>query len=292
MATEERSMRWGAEQRLEFIDFQLYWEGTINRSHIMERFGVSVPQASTDLSQYRESAPANLIYDTGQRRYVATPEFQPVFIQPNAERYLAQLRAISENIISVEDTMMVGTPSVDVTPVPSRRVTPEVLRSLLNAVRQGRSINIKYQSMDDLKPKPTLRSITPHAVASDGLRWHVRAYCSTEKRFRDFIISRCLEIGALGEPEESSTNDRDWNTKFDVVLIPNPKLSKLQRQVIELDYGMAKGRATVSVRYALLYYFDKRLRLDVAEQHDRPRETPVVVENRTEYDAKLKEVAT
>ena len=36
---------------------------------------------------------------------------------------------------------------------------------------------------------------------------------------------------------------------------------------------------------------DKRLRLDVAEKQDRPKETPVVVANRAEYDAALKEVS-
>ena len=40
-------MRWGVEKRLEFIEFRLFWEGGINRADIMERFGVSVPQAST-----------------------------------------------------------------------------------------------------------------------------------------------------------------------------------------------------------------------------------------------------
>ena len=45
-------MRWGVEKRLEFIEFRLFWEGGINRADIIERFGVSVPQASKDLSLY------------------------------------------------------------------------------------------------------------------------------------------------------------------------------------------------------------------------------------------------
>jgi hypothetical protein len=43
------------------------------------------------------------------------------------------------------------------------------------------------------------------------------------------------------------------------------------------------------VRKALLYYFQKRLRLDVAGVLDNPRETPVVVANRTEFDSALDE---
>ena len=40
---------------------------------------------------------------------------------------------------------------------------------------------------------------------------------------------------------------------------------------------------------ALLYYFSKRLRLDVADRFDDPREAPVIVENRDEFDAALLE---
>jgi len=47
----------------------------------------------------------------------------------------------------------------------------------------------------------------------------------------------------------------------------------------------------VKIREALLYYFDKRLRLDVSERHDRPKETPVVVANRAEYDAMLRAIS-
>ena len=54
MDEETPELRWGVERRLEFIEFRLYWEGGINRSDIMDQFGVSVPQASKDLSQYQE----------------------------------------------------------------------------------------------------------------------------------------------------------------------------------------------------------------------------------------------
>jgi hypothetical protein len=53
---ESAGLRWGVERRLEFIEFRLYWEGGINRSDIREFFGVSVPQASKDLSLYQEMA--------------------------------------------------------------------------------------------------------------------------------------------------------------------------------------------------------------------------------------------
>src|ERR1700733_10530432 len=98
--------RWGAEQRLEFIEFRLFWDGSVNRSDITERFGVSTPQASADLAQYRERAPENMRYDGSAKRYLPSDSFQPRLLRPNAERYLAQLRAVAEDVIAPLDTWM------------------------------------------------------------------------------------------------------------------------------------------------------------------------------------------
>jgi len=282
--------RWGAEQRLEFIEFRLFWEGSVRRSDLRERFGISIPQASADLAQYRERAPENLRYDSSGKRYLPSETFQPRILRPNAERYLAQMRALAEDVISPLDTWMVPLAEVGVTPVPTRRVDPETLRFFLKAIRAERSVQIKYQSLNESRPEPTWRWITPHAFGTDGLRWHVRAFCHIERGFKDFVISRCLAAGETGVPEAKSSEDREWHTMFTVILVPNPKLSSAQRKTIERDYGMHGGRCELKVRLALLYYLDKRLRLDVAEQQDRPKETPIVVANREEYDETLRRI--
>ena len=40
-------LRWGVERRLEIHQFHLFWEG-MNQGDLMDAFGVSVNQASTD----------------------------------------------------------------------------------------------------------------------------------------------------------------------------------------------------------------------------------------------------
>ena len=42
---------------------------------------------------------------------------------------------------------------------------------------------------------------------------------------------------------------------------------------------MTKGLAVIRVRNAMLYYFEKRLRLDVKADKDKPAEKPVIVDN-------------
>lgn len=290
MEEQSARLRWGTEQRLEFIEFRLYWDRSVKRADIRERFGVSVPQASTDLAQYRELAPENIRYDASAKRFVPADTFKPRFLRPNAERYLAQLRALSESVISELDTWIGDVPDVGVIPIPARRVDAEVLRLFLQAVRERRSISIEYHSLNERRPEPMWREITPHAFGSDGLRWHLRAFCHIERTFKDFIISRCLRIGKMGPPAADAAADADWMTFFTIVLIPNPKLSKAQQATIERDYGMIESRCELRVRHALLYYLDKRLRLDVAEQQDRPKETPIVVANKKEYAAILKKI--
>src|SRR4051812_492407 len=99
-----RQLRRGPEQRLEFIEYRLFWEGAVNRSDLMDRFGVSVPQASNDLTMYRQLAPQNVTYDLSGKRYVPTAAFQPKFLKPNPDRYLAQLKAMSDGILDLEET--------------------------------------------------------------------------------------------------------------------------------------------------------------------------------------------
>ena len=56
MTDNKDHFRWGAERRLEFIEFCIYWEGAVNRADIMAHFNVSTPQASADLSLYQKNA--------------------------------------------------------------------------------------------------------------------------------------------------------------------------------------------------------------------------------------------
>lgn len=287
MEADPRTFRRGPEQRLEFIEFRLYWEGAVNRSDLIERFGVSMPQASNDLTAYRQLAPENVTYDLSAKRYVPAPTFQPKFLKPNPDRYLAQLKAVSDGILDVADTWLASQPDTGGLPIPNRRTDPSVLRAVLAAIRAKGSVHVEYQSTSPENPDPMWRWITPHAFGSDGLRWHVRAYCHRDDRFKDFVLGRCLAVGEQGPAAATAEQDWQWQTFFDVVLQPNSKLTRGQRRAVALDYNMNDGRIAVPVRFALLYYFNKRLRLDVAAPFDKPRERPVVVANQAEFEAAL-----
>lgn len=139
--------------------------------------------------------------------------------------------------------------------------------------------------MSPQRPDARWRRITPHAFGSDGLRWHVRGYCHLDGDFKDFVLSRWRGLRGQGKPGVAAAADRDWTETFTVELQPNPMLSPRQREAVAWEYDMLKGRTTLPVQRALLYYLKKRLRLDVAV--DSPDEAPVVVANRDAFEVAL-----
>ena len=280
-------VRWGLGKRLEFIEFRAFWQGTVNRSDLSSEFGISVPQASADIGAYQKLAPGNLVYDSSKKRYVSGPEFEPRLIVPSAEQYLAQLSSAEPADGVVERDGLFRFPPIDAMPVPARNVKPLVLRSMLRAIQDGMSQEILYQSMSPKNPEPSWRRITPHSLASDGIRWHVRAYCHVDLKFKDFLLSRCQDVRGNGPLGATPEMDVHWKERFDVVLQPNPLLSPSQQEAIAQDYLMSDGRLILSMRRALLFYLNKHLRLDLVRYDPRPANNPLVVQNRQHFDEEM-----
>jgi len=287
MAESLTTLKWGVERRLEFIEFRLFWEGGVNRSDIIDTFDVSVPQASKDLTLYQERAPNNAVYDKSAKRYVASDQFEPHFLKPDPDGYLSRLRSVAEGLIDLSESWITQVPDTDIALTPRRDIDDAVLRTVLGAVRDHRSVDIHYQSMSKDRPDPIWRRITPHAFGYDGFRWHVRAYCHVTDKFKDFLLPRILGIGALGEGGSDALNDALWQERFGVEIGPHPELTPSQKAVIAKDYGMEGGSAVLTVRYAMLFYVLKRLGLlgDAAKLPARSQH--IVVTNQDDTAAAL-----
>ena len=279
-AGKQPELRWSVERRLEFIEFRLYWEGRVNRGDIVDTFGVSVNQSSTDINRYIGMAPDNLAYDKSARTYVRTGNFSPKFLKPSATGYLSQLRSLADGVIEMTDAWVGVLPDFDATPTPVRGVNPATLREVISAIRQKEAIKVKYQSLS--QPEPKWRWIAPHAIAFDGFRWHARAWCKESESFKDFLLSRMLETGAHRQASCDATSDADWNAYVTLEIGPHPGLSPTQKNVIALDYGMHDGKAEIKTRKALLYYTLKRLGLDTDPSARAPQDQQIVLLGATE----------
>lgn len=287
MTSEGPALKWGVERRLEFIEFRLFWEGGVNRSDIIDTFDVSVPQASKDLTLYQERAPHNALYDKSARRYVAGPDFEPIFLKPDPYGYLSRLRSVAEGLIELGESWITQVPDTDIALTPRRDINPEVLRTILGAVRDVRSVDIHYQSMSKDRPDPIWRRMTPHAFGYDGFRWHVRGYCHITDKFKDFLLPRILDVGELGEAGASPDQDSLWQKRFAIEVGPHPALTESQKAVVAKDYGMANGSAVLTVRYAMLFYVLKRLGLLGDAVQLPARSQHIVVFNRADTIAAL-----
>lgn len=280
MTYEIPGMRWGVEQRLEFIEFRLLWEGGVNRSDIIKMFGVSVPQASKDLTLYQERAPGNMDYDKSAKRYVASAQFAPHYLSSDPDVYLSRLRGLAEGWTKPGESWIGFEPELDVALTPHRAVDTAVLRAVLSAVREKQSIEALYQSMNRQRPDPVWRRFSPHAFGFDGFRWHARAYCHIEDRFKDFLLPRILDVRAPGPAAGDGLQDVLWHEIVPVEIMPHPSLTSSQRLVVAKDYGMKDGRVVLSVRCSMLFYVLKRLGLRYDAEQEDPRTQHIVLANK------------
>ena len=275
MGDDKPVLRWGVEQKLQFIEFRLFWEGHVNRSDLIDKFSVSQNQASGDLNRYIALAPDNMVYDKSGKTYLRSSSFSPLFLKLDATQYLSQVRSVAEGIVAAEDAWIGNFPAFDAAPSPARGIDPVVLRSIVIAIRRREAIHILYQSMS--APDPEWRWISPHALAFDGFRWHARSYCEKSGEFRDFVISRVMEVRQTRPAANQSIADRAWDEIVELHIGPHPALSPNQRRVVELDYGMDNGQAMIPVRRTLLYYALKRLGLDTDPAARRPQDQQIVL---------------
>src|ERR1700761_7596833 len=173
--------RFAQEARLKYLDSLLFWEGRANRIDLIEKFQISPAQAALDLRRYLEAADTRSVtYDTRAKRYEATHQFKPVFGLPAPETWLREGRMDADKI--------------GVLPTLGRHTDSQMLARIYRAIRDQQALQLIYQSMTDNEPK--VRWIAPHALASDGLRWHARAYCFLHEDYRDFVLTRMAVSGS------------------------------------------------------------------------------------------------
>lgn len=262
--------RWSQERRLEFIDFRLRWNRTVNRGELVDFFRISIQQASADLAYYSQLAPNNMEYDKSLKTYKATSNFQPAINNDDAHSYLSELLGLSVGTLDSSASFIGWQPPHDLVHYPTRPIETGILLRLLWAIKDEDELLVSYQSMR--RPKPTTRWIAPHALAFDGQRWHVRAWCQENKDFRDFVISRIQHVDASRKSTVSAEADSWWNTYVDIVIKPRNGLTSDQRRAIEIDFGMTRSRLRLSCRKALAFYLLRQLQLD------RPLSLPPAVQ--------------
>lgn len=278
-------VKWVTRQRLQHIELMAFYTGLITRSDLARAFAISDAAATKDLKLYNDLAPDNLIYRHNVFGFVPSDGFQPQFSDLSPAEVLPLIAAnLAASGGPYGDEPLYGIPA-ETLPLPARLPDRTVLAQILRAIKQGLKLRVSYHSLSD-RESAQERIIEPHALANNGLRWHLRAYNEETYDFRDFVLSRFTTAQLLAEDAESSAQyDDDWSEIVTLQLTPHPQLDAQKRARLLIDYENVDGRIEVPVRRALIGYLLQRLAVDTSADHSmNPNAHQLIVLNRDEIE--------
>ncbi|HAS6181398.1 TPA: WYL domain-containing protein [Vibrio vulnificus] len=274
-------IRWDLLFRYRMIEVIALWEGRLTTNHLIKSFGIGRQQASKDINSYlSEVAPGNLVYDKQLKGYKPSDSFAPELTSGHADEYL-HILARSEDMAVTFNELDMGFENVSMVRPVTRNISPQVLRPLVQAIREKKRVDISYTSLKD--GIEVERIISPHTLVCTPLRWHVRAYCEHAGGFRDFVLSR---IHGIPDINEQATYDKHadelWITKVNVDIVPDPRLNEKQKKVIEKDYAMSDGVLSIATNASLIRYVLDAYSIDIHTQKSNPQGQQIVLGNLSE----------
>lgn len=263
--------------RFRLIEIIAFWEGRLTTNHLNHAFGISRQQSSSVINKYMKLAPDNLVYSPSNKGYSAADSFVPHFSQGNSDEYL-ELIGSQNATNSMFSTLGLKPANCEVLHPATRSLDPAVVRAIVQACQDNMRLEVNYVSLAN--PSKDQRIIVPHTLVHNGARWHVRAWCEKNSEFRDFVLSRFLGTPEPVTPSDiTSQQDTAWNCWVDIIIRPDPRLRKEQRQIVEREYGMTKGVLKVTTRGALVQYYLDLMQIDTKVLKVNPNSQQIIVEN-------------
>ncbi|WP_229626019.1 helix-turn-helix transcriptional regulator [Vibrio parahaemolyticus] len=247
-------------ERLAFIDFSLSYFGEVTRADLIAKFQTGLAAATRDFATYKDYAPNNMELVHQTKSYHRRDSFNPLF-EHNAESILYGLsKGLGDGISSPIELSQSCIGAISLVHPGS-----ETISTIMRAITQQTALNCEYVSLSSGSKQ---RVIVPHALASNGKRWHVRAYDRDSGSYRDFVATRFRQLSIVDTPiaaSEKRESDKQWNRIVDITLIPHPKASF--KEAIELDYSMENGELKLEIRAALVGYFLNQWSVDCSDEH-------------------------
>ena len=271
-------IRWDLLFRYRMIEVIALWEGRLTTNHLIKSFGIGRQQASKDINTYLvEIGPGNLVYDKQLKGYKPSDSFVPKLTSGHADEYLHILSRSEDMTVTFNELDMGFENTTMVRPV-TRNITPEILRPLVQAIREKKRVDLSYTSLKN--GEEVERIISPHTLVCTPLRWHVRAYCEHSEDYRDFVLSRIRGVPALETKKiKGKEQDELWNTHLSIKLIPDSRLTEAQAKVIAHDYGMEKGTLTIPTNAALVRYVLDAYNIDINVLNSNPKGQQIILGN-------------
>lgn len=248
------------------MDGVLCWEGEIGNARVRQLFNLQPVQASRLLADFRAMLGDKLVED-GRAKVLHLGEMTHVECSVPLDEYVLHTMSSKGGNTGLVDAR------VDLTVV-----RPEVFASLRKAVITKTGVEITYASMAN--PVYANRTIFPHAIVHVGRRWHVRAWCSKRRNFRDFTLGRIRSAEPVpAQVPLDIVPDQGWQTIVNLELVAHRKLSNDQQQIVRDEYFGGTTSRTLPIRACLAQYVIQDLRATTEPEKELPPEFQLEVAN-------------
>jgi len=267
------SVKEAQRERLFYIEFLAYFTGQVSRKDLVERFGISEPAATKDISCYVALSPNVINYDLRRKCYVYTggePQFpydvDQVLFSLAGERAIAIDTEHASRLPSWVDTSI------------KRKMLLQPVSKITRCIYQHKTIKASYVS---LSSGNRTRTLSPLALVHDGLRWHIRCYDHDGDAYKDYNLSRFNDIEEGDASAANLEDDIEWSAEVILKLVPHPKIEFPES--IKNDYDIQGNTKHVPLKKCLVGYFLRHWNIDYSDKATgNPRAQQLYLENKSE----------
>lgn len=242
--------------RLAYIDFKLYYTGTLSRADIVSEFDVSEITATRIIAEYKKVRSENMKYDSKEKRFnLKTDCFLP-YVDIKVEDALSMLASGFDKNKILRDR---GSITFEHIVTPSPTLSKENVSAITRAISIRKKIKCTYISINNCEKKNVERTLIPLIILHDGRNWIFRAYheeANGNVKYKNFNFSR---VESIRESDEFAMTahgliyDDLWNKAVPVELEINHKLSDYRKEEIRRDFGIHGDRILMTARAAFVW---------------------------------------
>lgn len=255
-------------ERFAYIDFMIRFLGGLNRSDLLDFFGIGDAAASKEISEYKKLRAGNADYDRVLRKNVILRDTYEPLIDIDAETALGML-ANGFNKNKLYDRPLLPYQRVGIVP---RHLDIDIVSKVTRAILSKTAIKCHYVSGNSKNHKE--RTLVPTAFFFDGHSWMFRAFhresaATGGVKFKCFEFSRLKDVSEcpndMALPSETLAQDSDWHLLVPLQLTLHPSLSDRKKSTLVQEFGLNEesDELVITEKAVLVYYLKKHWKIDV-----------------------------
>lgn len=257
--------------RLAFVDFKIFYAGSLSRSDLIDEFSISEITATRILNEYKKIRSNNLKYSNKSKKFYLSDSYEPL-IDISAEDALGMLSTgfDKNRILKGRNAVTFERIGLYTTPLDKQKVA-----RITRAIYSKTKIKCSYNSIrsGDISE----RLLSPLVILFDGRNWIFRAYQEDSKNninYKNFNFSRVQDIHQTSHEinrEFGLDYDVLWGKFLPVELEINPLLDESIKNEIRRDYGIADGDSKIlfTERAAFLWIIFNEWSVDYKQENNK-----------------------